>query len=449
MALPRSSEAAEANTAQRSEAPAQQLIQRFLSLRARLALSFAAFGAFVVVVLSLAIAYGAHDVARRLMDQTLSAEIEDYIARRARNPASLPPSAVGLRGFISPSDASDERQPPAVRALPPGRHEIVFEGTPYRVAIEVRDGWRYVILFDETRQKRREARFTAWLVGGALAVILLAFLGAWHLAGRALAPLSSLTAAIAQADVDRPPVLPDSGDPADELHTLAEAFRRYQTRLQRFVERERAFTADASHELRTPLAVIQGAAELLAHDETLSTTQRERAARIERACQRLAELVEALLLLAREETTRGECDAVVVAHETCERHAALCQQRRLRVALSAPQTLKLPIAAPLLAILIGNLLRNACEHAQSRVDIELTETALKLRDDGPGMSEEELAHAQERYWRGPESRGAGIGLALVARICELAGFSLQLTHVPEKGFIVEVIFSKSGGAAQI
>lgn len=414
---------------------------RRISFRARLALSFAAFGAFVAVVLSLAIAYGAHDVARRLMDQTLGAEIEDYIARRARNPASLPPAAVGLRGFVAPVDQSDATQPPAVRALPPGRHEIVIDGIPYRVAVELRDGWRYVILFDETRQKRREARFVIWLVGGAIAVIVLVFLGAWWLAGRTLAPLSLLASEIAQADVDRPPRLPHATLPTDELSALAEAFERYQTRLSRFIERERAFTADASHELRTPLAVIQGAAELLADDATLAPMQRARAGRIVRASQRLAELVDALLLLAREETAAGECDAALVARETFERLTPQCQKRSLETRIKAPRTLLLPLAAPLFAILVGNLLRNACEHARSRVDLTVHETALTVSDDGPGMSEDELARAPERYWRGPESRGAGIGLALVARICEVAGFVLRLTNAPEGGFIAEVKFS--------
>jgi len=417
------------------------MIRRRISLHARLALTFAVFGALVVALLSLAIAYGAHDVAQRLMDQTLSAEIEDYITRHERNPASLPPAAVGLRGFVSPIGASDTKQPLAVRALPPGRHELVIDGTPYRVAVEVRNGWRYVILFDETRQKRREARFAVWLVGGAASVVLLVFLGAWWLAGRALGPLSALTMAIAAADPEHPLRLTFSENVGDEIETLANAFRHFQERLADFVERERAFTADASHELRTPLTVILGAAELLAQDTTLSPVQRERAARIERASRRLGELVDALLLLAREETAQGECDAAELIRETFERLPPQCQKRALRVELDLPEKLVLPLAAPLFAIMFGNLLRNACEHGASRVVVSLSASALKVRDDGPGMDEEELSRACTRFWRGSRSQGAGIGLALVARICELAGFTLHLGNAPEGGFIAEVNFS--------
>lgn len=414
---------------------------RRLNLRSRLALAFAGLGALVVTALSLAIAYGAHDVARRLMDQTLTAEIEDYIARHGRNPASLPPAAVGLEGFVAPRGEQDPRQPESVRNLPVGRHEIVSGDTPYRVAIEERNGWRYVILFDETRQKRREARFLAWLAGGAGAVILIVLMGAWWLAGRALAPVSRLAEAIASADPERPPELAPADAPEDELKQLATAFAHFSARINQFIARERAFTADVSHELRTPLAVIQGAAELLAGDATLAAKQRERAARIQHGARRMAELIDALLLLAREETASGQCEAAVLVRETAERFHAQCVGRGISVGLDLAAPLTLPLAAPLFIILFGNLLRNACAHARSRVEVELTGEHLIVADDGPGMSEEALATACQRHWRGPDSQGMGLGLALVTRICELAGFTLRLANRPEGGFMARVEFS--------
>lgn len=416
-------------------------MSRRISLRARLAVAFAGFGALVVMLLSVALGYGAHDVARRLMDQTLTAEIEDYIARHERNPASLPPAAVGLRGFVAPLGEPDGRLPNNIRTLPSGRHEIELDGVPYRVAIEERAGWRYVILFDETRQKRREARFFAWLAGGALGVILLAAAGAWWLAGRALAPLSRLSDSIGRAEPEDPPRLSPLDAPDDELTKLASAFERYAARIREFIARERAFTADASHELRTPLAVIQGAAELLANDASLAAPHRERAQRIERAARRMAELVEALLLLAREETARGRCEAAMLTRETAERLTPLCQERGIEMKLILADPVPLPLADPLFIILCGNLLRNACAHARSRVEVELSAERLVILDDGAGMAEEALAVACQRHWKGSHSSGAGIGLALVARICELAGFALRLANRPEGGFMAQVEFS--------
>lgn len=416
-------------------------MRRAPSLRARLAISFAAFGTFVILALSLAIAYGAHDVARSLIDQTLAAEMEDYVARRQRNPASLPPAAIGLRGYVAPIGEDDERQPPTVRVLPIGYHTVDLEGTSWRVAVAERDGWRYVILFDETRQKRRETRFLAWIAGGALIVLMLAWTGVWWLAGRALAPLSRLTQTIAAADPETPPSLDPGHPPAGELERLADAFAHFTQRIAAFVARERAFTADASHELRTPLAVIRNAAELLASDPTLSPSQHARAERIERAAKRMGEVLEALLLLAREESAQGRCDARAIAREVIERQGHLCEGRGLEVGFIAAAAPFLPLSAPLFSILVGNLLRNACAHAMRRVSVTLDEDSLCVLDDGPGMSADALAFAHQRYWRGPESQGAGIGLALVSRICELAGFTLNFANLPEGGFMVEVKFS--------
>lgn len=415
---------------------------RRLSLRSRLALAFASFCALIAALLALAVAYGAHDVARRLMDQTLAAEIEDYIARHERNPASLPPAAAGLRGYVAPLGGTDFLLPESVRSLPSGRHELVIDGIPYRAAVEEREGWRYVVLFDETRQKRREARFIAWLMGGTLVAIAGAFLGAWWVAGQALAPLSHLAAAIEHANAENPPRLSQPDAPDDELAQLAAAFDRYLARIGEFIARERDFTADASHELRTPLAVIQGAAELLVGDMTLTPTARERAVRIERAARRMGELIEALLLLAREQSVTGQCDAGRLIRETMERFASPCRSRAIESTLEAPATLTLSLPAPLFVVLSSNLLRNACAHARRRVRIELTPAYLRVLDDGPGMDAQALASACQRHWRGPDSSGAGIGLALVARICELAGFSLHLDNRPEGGFIAQVEFSK-------
>ena len=74
-------------------------MRRRHSLRSRVALAFAGLGAALALLLTVGIWFAAHDVSRRLIDQTLRAELEDYMARRARNPNSLPPDTASLRGY--------------------------------------------------------------------------------------------------------------------------------------------------------------------------------------------------------------------------------------------------------------------------------------------------------------------------------------------------------------
>lgn len=408
------------------------------SLRLRVAIAFAGLGAALSLLLSLGIWFATHDVSRRLMDQTLKAELEDYMTRRARNPNSLPPATASLRGYFMPGGSAGAELPPPLRTLAAGQHEIELDGIPWRAAVAEKDGSRYVILFDEARQKRREQRFLGYLVAGAALMTLLAAVGGLWLAGRVIAPVTELARAVTDADPESPPRLPAIAAAAagDEIDELAHAFERYLARLAAFVERERSFAADASHELRTPLAVIRGAAEVLAEDPGLDAAQRERVARIERAAEEMAQLIAALLLLAREDYAPLEesCDATRIAAACIERYRTLAASRGTTLKLDAPATVELKVPPALFAIVIANLVHNAVAHTRDGViAVALDPASLTVRDSGSGIGDEALARVFERHYRGPESAGAGIGLFLVKRICDRLGWQVELHSDPVKG----------------
>lgn len=419
------------------------------SLRLRVAIAFAGLGAALSLLFSLGIWFAAHDVSRRLMDQTLKAELEDYMARRERNPNSLPPSTASLRGYLVAPGGAATDLPPQLRTLSVGQHEIELDGIPWRAAVAERNGSRYVILFDELRQKRREQRFLGYLVGAAILVTLLATLGGMWLAGRVIAPVTELARAVADAEPESPPRLPSiatAPSPGDEIDELARAFDRYLTRLAAFIERERSFAANASHELRTPLAVIRGAAEVLAEDSTLGQAQRERVARIERAGEEMAELIAALLLLAREETAVAEesCSASRIATDCVERYRPLAGSRGTRLQLDAAPGIELKVPQALFAIVVANLVHNAVAHTRNgRISVSLDARTLTVQDSGSGIDAEALAHVFERHYRGPESDGAGIGLFLVKHICDRLGWQISLHSDASAGTTVELRFQAS------
>lgn len=405
------------------------------SLRFRVAAAFAGLGAALSILLTGGIWFAAHDVSQRLMDQTLKAELEDYMARRARNPASLPPNTASLRGYLVNADTAAD-VPVALRDLAPGQHEIRIDRVPYRVAVADRDGERYLILFNEERQKLREQRFLLYLIAGAGIMTMLAAIGGLWLAGRVIAPVTDLARAVSAAPADDPPRLAVADEPDDEIAELAGAFDQYLARLAAFVERERAFTADASHELRTPLAVIRGAAELLADDPRLAPEQAARLARIQRAAVDMSDLLAALLLLAREEATPAEesSNAVQIVRDGIARYQPLAASRGTRVELEAPAAVTLPVPAAMFAIVVANLLHNALAHTdRGVVTIRLDADRLAVTDTGIGIRAEEMAQVFERFHRGPESTGSGIGLALVKRICDRYAWRIALDSRPGGG----------------
>lgn len=153
------------------------------SLRFRVALAFAWFGALVSLLLAVGLYFSAHDLGKRLIDETLQAEMEDYLARRARNPHSLPPNTLSLRGYVFEPGQTQSDVPAAVQHLPLGQYEIHLDSAPYRAVVTQRGNLRYVMLFDEAPQLQRENRFVFYLAGGILIMALLSAAGGYWLAG--------------------------------------------------------------------------------------------------------------------------------------------------------------------------------------------------------------------------------------------------------------------------
>lgn len=407
------------------------------SLRFRVALAFAALGATLGLLFAVGIWFATHDVSQRLMDETLAAELADYMARRSRNPKSLPPATASLNGYLIRAGEAAAELPAELAGLPPGRHEIRIGATPYRVAIADREGERFVLLFDETRQQRRERRFLAWLIGGAALMTLLSALGGHWLAGLGIAPVAELAQAVGRANPENPPRLARSAGPGDEIDELAQAFDHYLARLAAFTERERNFAADASHELRTPLAAIRGAAEVLADDAGLNDAQAARIARILRATEEMGDLIAGLLLLSREEQEAVEspCDAGRIARDCIERYRGHAERHgtRLTLVLEEGEVL-LPVPAAYVAIIVANLVHNAVAHTRNgTITVRLDPHGLIISDSGSGIPAVDIARVFERHFRGHESTGAGIGLSLVKRICERLGWQVALDSDPVTG----------------
>lgn len=406
-------------------------MRRRHSLRFRVAATFAGLGAFLSLMFAVGIWVAARDVSQRLMDQTLKSELDDYVARRARNPRSLPSNTATLRAYVKVAGADSSAVPDAMRNLATGKHEIDIDGVPFRVLVaDQPDGSdRYYIAFNEERQERREQRFLVYLVGGALLMTLLVAAGGLWLAGRVIAPLTELARAVSQAPAGNPPRLSADNAPDDEISELTRAFDRYMTRLSAFVERERAFAADASHELRTPLAVIRGASEVMAEDASMGEVQSKRVARVARAAIEMSSLIDALLLLAREDDALAEesCNCELLLRQTVERYRTLAVQRANKIELVIEAAINLKVAPALFSIVVGNLVRNAVFHTEGgSITVSLHRDRLVVVDTGIGISNDEIGRVFQRYYRGASSGGAGIGLSLVKRVCDRQHWEIAL-----------------------
>lgn len=272
-------------------------------------------------------------------------------------------------------------------------------------------------------------------VTGAAALLVILSLGAGLVLRRGLSPLERFAGTaekIAAGDINQRVQVAHQ---ATEVGQLGVAFNTMLDEIQAaFAQRDateerlRRFLADASHELRTPLTSIQGFAELSRlgtespHVDTPTIMRR-----IEEEAARMKGLVEDLLLLARLDQVReGEkvpVDLAVLAADACSDAVAAGPGRP--VTLSAPVPVVVLGDEAHLRQALGNLVANAVRHTPPGTPIEVSarldqgQALLEVRDHGPGLDEETMAHAFDRFWQADPARsakGAGLGLAIVAAV---------------------------------
>lgn len=414
------------------------------SFRFRLALTFAFFGAMVSLLLSIGLSFTAHNLGERLIDETLRAETEDYMSRRARNPSSLPPATVNIQGYVFLPEQSKADIPPELHDLIPGKYRLTLNNIPYRIAVADHADERYVMMFNEIRQRHRESTFLIYMVAGALIMTLLSAWIGWWLAGRVVAPIAELGRRVSMASPEDNTLAIASGFEPDEIGKLALVFEGYLKRMRAFIDRERALTADISHELRTPLAIVLGVVELMEEEAQLPEKQQERVARIGRAAREMTAMTTALLLMAREasadEPVIQKCDVCdIVSHIIEMHHHQLSEHTTVKLVCQSHPHIE--AERTLFGIVVANLIRNAFTYTPSgSVTITVEENCLTVTDTGTGIHSEVIGKVFQRHFKGSGSTGSGIGLSLVKRICDRYGWETIIESTEGKGTSAQLIF---------
>jgi len=292
-----------------------------------------------------------------------------------------------------------------------------------------------VVVVGATREDREEALSslrTVLLTGGPIALLLAALAGYW-LASAALWPVGAMrneAAEISRLGSGRRLPVPPAGD---ELSKLGETLNEMLERLEKSAERERGFVASASHELRTPLALLKAELELALREGRTAEELRDAVASAAGESDRLVQLAEDLLVLARADEGRlpvrpERLDTAELLESTARRFETRAAEagRQLRVLPSDGLALHADRLRAEQAL--GNLVDNALRHGEGAVELaaEQAEGGVRLhvRDRGPGFDAALNGHAFERFTRGDRARsrgGTGLGLAIVDAIARSHG----------------------------
>lgn len=413
------------------------------SLRNRVAVTLALFGAVASLLLATTIYIASHDLEARLIDDTLSAELDDFVARRQRNPLSLPEQTATIRAYVVAEQGGTIPIPREVEQLAPGRHQLSIDDTRYRAAVRQVGKQRFVVLYDTSALQQRETSFLFLLSASVVLITLASAMAGRWLAARTIAPVTELAGRVARLQPEDEPAALAGEFPWVEVHQLAADFDTYLKRLHNFIERERLFTGDISHELRTPIAVINGATELMMIDARLDQKNRKRVSRISRAATEMGEISAALLALAREQggtsTPSRECSILTVVQEVIERYRGLFRYKPVNVILDLESVSKKPVDHAILSIIVGNLLRNALSFTvRGEIRINLASNVIRIEDSGPGLQTENPGELFRPYVRGEQSPGSGLGLSLVWRLCEQQGWQITLGDLPRGGAFAQL-----------
>lgn len=324
-----------------------------------------------------------------------------------------------------------------------GYNDIVRDDEGWRVLNAVTDDRRYRVQVAQSISLRDRAALevATQTVLPLVLIVPVLILFIYLSISRTLRPLEQLASEVAARTPDNLAQLTGERIPT-EARSLVSAINRLFRRVERTLDNERRFTADAAHELRTPLAAlkVQTQVALLSGD----TPVRDHALhQIEVGVDRASHLVEQLLRLARLDPLDSPPNARPIdlgrlVDDTC---SDLPDAERITRHPPASTT-RVMADRDLLQIAVRNLLDNALRYAprDAEIRVEISRDndgcTLSVVDSGPGVAEETLARLGERFFRGQPgaSTGNGLGLAIVVRIAELHGARVSLANRPQGGF---------------
>ena len=384
-------------------------------------------------------------------------EAERFWREKARDPAYPPPWTTSVSSYFVPegADAVALGVPKSFVDAGPGLHRLKGPGASQRLLVQDGPGGRLYLKI----AFRLMDRVGSWsmLIASLLAVVAIAtvnWLG-YRIARRFVLPVTAMAGEVARWDPRQPNIaaiepaqLP--GEVGREVRLLGGAIRGLAERTQSFIRRERDFTREASHELRTPLTVVRVATDMLRRDPELPSRMQRSLDRVQVAARDMEAVVDALLILAREdEPARTEEFAVLdVAAEAVRVGEAVLEE------LGSSGTVELALVeqdAPVLhgsrramVVILEQLVRNACTFTtEGRIDMVVQGDRVEVRDTGVGMDRDVLERVFEPFYRADQYVGGrGLGLAVVRRLASRFGWTVVIESTPGQGTTVTVGFAR-------
>lgn len=289
---------------------------------------------------------------------------------------------------------------------------------------------------------------------GIPGLVLVAGVGGYFLAARALAPIDQIISTarrISAEDLSARLSIPATDD---EVGRLTQTLNDMLSRLDQSFQRERQFTHDASHELRTPLAIMQAIIETMRERERTAEEYQQAFDDLHEEVDRLRTLVENLLQLARGKKQSNSFEMIdlsTLIQDVTDSLRPLAEAKNLSLNCETPANLTVWGDRDELIRLLVNLLDNALKYTDhGEIWVKATQSdrhvQIQVMDTGIGIAAEHLPHIFDRFYRIDTSRtqrGAGLGLAIAKEIVQAHRGEIEAASKIGQGTVFTVKFPRA------
>lgn len=284
------------------------------------------------------------------------------------------------------------------------------------------------------------------LLGGGVVALALAIVIASRLASWVLRPVRAVDTAMAEIGRGQLAArIPESTGPP-ELQQVIARFNQMAEKVEHLMHKQQEFVSNASHELRNPLNAlllrVEGLALALPDDEAPEIEH------VRAEGQRMARIVDALLMLARDEDMAAGTEPVEVAALVARRvqsWKSIAAEKDVELRLTGTDQAWGRVDEIVLESAFDAVTDNAVKFspASSTVEVSVAESdgvvEVGVRDHGPGLSQDEIGRVTDRFWRSPEHsriRGSGLGLAIASELLDSCGGELVVSRPEDGGLLV-------------